>query len=104
VSGRFVTNTQGQQRIHICILEGDAVDPDACTLIGDARITDLPSDLPAGSPVEVTYEYDKNGRISVHAREMTGNQEARIEIQRDSGLDTAGVDAFESLAADYQVE
>ena len=104
VSGRFVTNTQGQQRIHICILEGDAVDPDACTLIGDARITDLPSDLPAGSPVEVTYEYDKNGRISVHARELTGNQEARIEIQRDAGLDSAGVDAFESLAVDYQVE
>ncbi len=104
VTQRFVTNSPNQQRIHICVLEGDASDPDACTTIGDFRIVELPPNLPANSPVDVTYEYDKNGRISAHAREVTGNREARIEIQRAQGLDKEGVSAFETLATGYHVE
>lgn len=104
VTQRFVTNSENQQRVHICVLEGDATDPDACTTIGDFRVVNLPPNLPAGSPVEVTYEYDKNGRISARARELTGNREAQIEIQRAQGLDTEGVSAFETLATEYHVE
>jgi molecular chaperone DnaK len=104
ISQQFVTNSHNQQRVHLCVLEGDATDPDACTTIGDFRITNLPANLPAGSPVEVTYEYDKNGRISVSGRELTSKQEASIEIVRDSGLTDKNVDSFETLAKDYQVE
>ena len=86
-----------QQRIHVCVLEGDAIDPDACTTIGDFRVVNLPPNLPAGSPVEVTYEYDKNGRISAHGQGADdGNRERKTEIVRDSGLDSEGVDAFET--------
>jgi molecular chaperone DnaK len=104
VSQRFVTNSPNQQRIHICILEGDASDPDACTTIGDFRIVNLPPNLPAGSPVEVTYKYDKNGRISATAKELTSDTEATTEIVRDSGLTNENVDAFETLASEYSVE
>lgn len=104
VTQRFVTNSPNQQRIHVCVLEGDATDPDACTTIGDFRIFDLPPNLPAGSPVEITYEYDKNGRISAAATELTANKAANIEILRDQGLDTDGVDAFQKLASGYTVE
>ncbi len=104
VSQRFATNAPNQQRVHVCVLEGEATDPDACTTIGDFRIFNLPPNLPAGSPVEITYAYDKNGRIHASARELTGNVEASTEIVRDSGLDTAGVSSFEKLASDYKVE
>src|SRR5690606_11431975 len=104
ITQRFVTNSPNQQRIHICVLEGDAVDPDACTTIGDFRIYNLPPNLPAGSPVEVTYSYDKNGRIGVQARETTSNKQAQTEIVRDSGLEESGLSAFETLAANYTVE
>jgi molecular chaperone DnaK len=104
VSQRFVTNAPNQQRVHVCVLEGEASDPDACTTIGDFRVFNLPPNLPAGSPVEISYEYDKNGRIHASARELTGNKEASTEIVRDSGLDTEGVDAFETLAGGYHVE
>src|SRR6185437_4641082 len=50
---RFVTTTPNQQRIHVYVLEGEATDPDACTLIGDFQVIGLPPGLPAGSPVEV---------------------------------------------------
>ena len=104
VSQRFATNSPNQQRIHVCILEGDALDPDACTVIGDFRVVNLPPNLPAGSPVEITYEYDKNGRFGATARELTSNREAKTEIVRDSGLTTDNVNAFETLAKDYSVE
>ncbi len=104
VTQTFVTNSPNQQRVHLCVLEGDATDPDACTTIGDFRITGLPANLPAGSPVEVTYMYDKNGRIAVSGRELTGKVEASIEIDRAAGLTGDQTNAFESLATEYQVE
>lgn len=104
ISQRFVTNSPNQQTIHVYILEGDASDPDACTQIGDFRVVNLPPNLPAGSPVQVTYSYDANGRIHAEAKELTSNRVAQAEIVRDSGLSEQNVDAFETLASSYQVE
>jgi molecular chaperone DnaK len=101
---KFVTNSDNQTTIHVYILEGEATEPDACTQIGDFVINDLPSGLPAGSPVEVTYSYDANGRNHATARELTGNRLAKTEIVRDSGLTEQGVGDFEQLAREYQVE
>lgn len=104
ITQRFATNSDNQKTIHVYILEGDARDPEACTLIGDFRIIDLPPNLPAGSPVEVTYSYDANGRVHCEARELTGNRVAKTEIVRDMGLTDQNVDAFEALASGYRVE
>jgi len=104
VTQRFVTNSPNQRSVHVYILEGDAREPDACTQIGDFRVVDLPPNLPAGSPVEVTYSYDANGRITAEAVEKTSNQKANTQIVRDSGLNEKSVDAFELLARDYTVE
>ena len=105
ISQRFVTNSANQQRIHVEILEGDAQDPAACTLIGDFRVTQLPPNLPKGSPVEVTYAYDSSGRISATAKELTSNAVASTEIVRDSGMDESQLNnAFEALKKEYLVE
>ena len=104
VTQRFTTTSPNQQRIHVRILQGEVSQVDACTLIGDFRITDLPPNLPAGSPVEVTYAYESNGRIVATAKELTKNKEANIEIVRDTGLSDNGLEAFEKLAREYIVE
>jgi len=104
VSQKFVTNSANQTSIHVYILEGEASDPNACTQIGDFRIDNLPPNLPAGSPVEVTYSYDANGRIHAAAKELTGNRVAKTEIVRDSGLSETGIGDFTLLASEYQVE
>jgi molecular chaperone DnaK len=101
---RFVTTSANQQRIHIYVMEGEVSDPDACTLIGDFQVIGLPPNLPAGSPVEVTYSYDTSGRIQCKAIELTGKKSGVTEIIRSQGLDKDGVDAFRDIARDYRVE
>lgn len=105
VSQRFGTNSVGQQRIHVEILEGDAVDPAACELIGDFRIFNLPGDLPKGSPIQVTYAYDSSGRINATAKELTGNTEASAEIVRAGGMDDAQItQALDTITREYDIE
>jgi molecular chaperone DnaK len=100
----FRTNHENQQRVTIQVLEGDAPDPAACSLLGKCRITELPPNLPRGSAIEVTYAFDVAGRITVRARDKTGGKEAAIAIERRGRLAEHEVDAFAKLASDYKVE
>jgi len=100
----FRTNHDGQEKITIRVLEGDAPDPAACSRLGKCRIAELPPDLPKGSKVEVIYSFDPAGRITVRARELAGGQKATIEIERRGRLNEKQVDAYAKLATDYKVE
>jgi molecular chaperone DnaK len=104
VKKTFVTKKDHQQRVSIQVIEGDAPDPRACSLLGKCRITDLPKDLPKGSPVEVTYAFDASGRIVVAARDTTGGKQAAIEIERRGGLNESQVHTYTKLAQEYAVE
>ena len=104
VKKTFATKKAGQNRVSIQVIEGDAPDPRACSLLGKCRIKDLPQDLPKGSPIEVTYAFDASGRIRVGARDVAGGNEATIEIERRGGLNESQVDAYTKLAHDYNVE
>jgi molecular chaperone DnaK len=98
----FQTNKDSQERVSVQVLEGDAPDPTACLLLGKCRITDLPSDLPKGSPVEVTYSFDKSGRIAVNA--VVAGQNAKIEIERRGTLTEEQVSDLTKLASEYVVK
>ena len=100
----FKTNHDRQQRVSVQVIEGDAPDPMACSLLGKCRITGLPSDLPKGSPIEVAYAFDASGRITVTAEEKTGGKEATIQIERRGGLNDKQVDVYAQLAGEYQVD
>lgn len=103
-SQTFQTNKDNQVRVSVQVLEGDAPDPIACSLLGKCRITELPEKMPKGSPVEVTYSFDKSGRISVAARDKSTDKEAKIDIDRRGALTDQQVDAFIELASEYVVE
>ena len=104
VKQKFVTRGPNQQRIRVRILEGDAPEPEACYEIGQCLITDLPPNLPDRSPVEVTYSFDSNGRIQVHACDLTGGREAHTEIVRASGLKPLEVDKLSGVVADLSLD
>lgn len=104
ISRTFQTTKDGQTRISVQVMEGDAPDPQACSLLGKCRIVNLPENMPKGTPVEVTYSFDKAGRISVAAREKLTNKEANIEIERHGVLSDADVEKFIRLADEYSIE
>jgi molecular chaperone DnaK len=104
VSQTFRTRKENQRRVTVQVLEGDAPDPVACSLLGKCRITDLPEVLPKHSPIEVTYAFDAAGRISVRAKDQTGGREAAIDIERHGGLNDQQIDTFTKLAGDYTVD
>jgi molecular chaperone DnaK len=82
----YGTKTEGQPRVRIKVLQGDAPQPDACILIGECWIDELPPNLPKGSPIQVRYSYGSDGLIGVTAVDMTSGKSARAEIHRSSGL------------------
>ncbi|MEO1996759.1 MAG: Hsp70 family protein, partial [Planctomycetaceae bacterium] len=103
IKQRFVTTDQNPVGIRIRLLEGEAPEADACVVVGDCRIANLPSELPAGSPVEITYSYDDRRRIHVTARELTGKNEATVQIVWESGKHADALTKFEALANAYAV-
>jgi hypothetical protein len=110
---RFVTKSENQRSIVVQVLEGESSLPGECTAIGRAVIRDLPPGLPQGWPVEVTFEYGANGRLSVEAV-VSGTQNwTSLQIERNTGLSsehlqgwqqavdsTAGFGAFGSMLND----
>lgn len=82
----FITRSAGQSSIVVRVLEGESADPGECTEIGKTVIRDLPSHLPQGSPVDVTYEYGTNGRLNVQAKVRALDRRTVLELERDASL------------------
>lgn len=84
--GRFATQKDNQKTVVVKVVEGGDDSGKNSTPIGVCRVTDLPPNLPAKTPVDVIFKYEENGRITVRARLPEANRNATLEIKRDSGL------------------
>ena len=60
--------------------------------LGRFQLTDIPA-APRGVPqIEVTFDIDKNGIVTVKAKDLGTNKEQNIVIQSDSGLSEADIE------------
>jgi molecular chaperone DnaK len=91
---RFATKAEGQRSIMIKVLEGESLQPDDCIPIGHTTVRDLPGGLPRGWPVEITFEYGTNGRLTVEALVPGTHHTARLELVRESGLSNEGLNRW----------
>jgi molecular chaperone DnaK len=91
---RFSTKTDGQRSIVLNVLEGESTIPGECTAIGRTAIRDLPGGLTKGWPIDVTFEYGSNGRLSVHAIVPGTNHEAKLDLERAAGLSHDGIESW----------
>jgi molecular chaperone DnaK len=82
----FKTLKANQQKVVITVLEGESERPEVCTRIGVCAIHNLPPDLPAGWPVQVSYSYEANGRLHVSARVKDSEAKIDTEFQRENSL------------------
>ena len=87
VTKTFFTIEDRQETVNLVIV--DNLSSEQTYEVADSREIgrtemNLPSGLPAGSPIEVTFKLDEQGRLHMHARELTDNREVEIELQTES--------------------
>jgi len=82
----FTTHRDNQRNVVVKVVEGGDASGNDATHIGKCVVTDLPSGLPAGSHVDVTFRYGQDGRLTVKAELPETGTEATSEIERTSGL------------------
>lgn len=88
---RFVTKSDGQRSIVVQVLEGESSLPGDCTAIGRTVVRDLPAGLTKGWPIEVTFKYGSNGRLSVKAVVPGTHHRAALQLERAGGLSGEGI-------------
>jgi molecular chaperone DnaK len=82
----YRTVAENQQKVRVKVLQGEARQTDACIMIGECWIEELPPNLPKAAPVQVRCGVGSNGLIDVMALDMTSGRMARATIHRSSGL------------------
>ena len=66
--------------------------------------SELAKGLPQGSPVEVSFRYDKSGRIQMQAVELSSQTKTEISIQRNVGFDQLTVEELADAVSQLAVE
>ena len=85
----FKTQKPGQQNVVIRVVEGESERPEACIQVGTCTVGGFPRNLPAGSPVKVSYAYHADGRLDVSGQVQGMAQPATTSFQRENSMDDA---------------
>jgi molecular chaperone DnaK len=74
---------QGGVDIRVMAGEGDSQEPLDCKDVGTATLN-LPSSLPARSPIRVTFAINRDGRLNVSATDLTGGGSIDVEFETEA--------------------
>jgi len=103
----FSTATDNQPSVEIHVVQGERAMASDNKSLGRFNLDGIPP-APRGMPqVEVTFDIDANGILSVKAKDKTTNKEQSIRIEASSGLSDADVermrqDAEQNAESDKQ--
>ena len=88
VTARRIFRTQQEQQdsVVVPIVEGESPDPAACLPLARCTIRDLPKGLPVGTPIEVYFRYESNGRLEVLVRVGNNGPTVLHELARPNGM------------------
>jgi len=88
----FSTATDNQTAVTIRVFQGEREQAEANKLLGQFDLSEIPP-APRGTPqVEVAFDMDSNGILSVSAKDKATNKEQKIVIKASSGLSESEID------------
>ena len=88
----FSTAADSQTAVDIHVLQGERPMANDNKTLGRFQLTDIPP-APRGIPqIEVSFDIDKNGIVSVRAKDLGTNKEQTITIKSSSGLSEEEID------------
>ena len=97
----FGTVERGQPSVHLEVMEqaGQAESPevDNNTRVAEGEIMGLPGDLPAGSPIHVTFRLEEDGTLRVSALEPRSGQDLQLEVEVEGVMSTKEVEERRGL-------
>ncbi|MBD5483917.1 MAG: Hsp70 family protein [Lachnospiraceae bacterium] len=95
VSKIFGTHDADQQNAELIVYESDfmdeSFDPDPDFVLGTATL-ELPGNLPAGAPIEITFTLNTEGILEVSGVDKTTNREVHATMQSKGIMAEAKVD------------
>ncbi|MEO7110765.1 MAG: molecular chaperone DnaK [Polyangiaceae bacterium] len=100
----FTTAAGGQDSVDIHILQGERTESKLNRTLGNFQLQGiLPA--PRGVPkIEVTFDIDANGILSVTAKDTATGKDQKITITASSGLSESEIQKMVKEAADHEAE
>ena len=83
----YFTTHDGQKRVSSEVTQGESTDPDYVNVIAGGTL-ELPSGLPANSPIKASYSYDKDQRMNCIFEHEDSKRKIVINIDIKSGAYT----------------
>jgi len=88
VSKTYYTRYPEQENIEGNVTQGESSDPDLIAQIATGNLQ-LPSGLPQGTPIKVTYSYDKDQRMSCVFEHKESRKKLVIDLDIESGTSSS---------------
>jgi molecular chaperone DnaK len=100
----FSTATDNQPSVEVHVLQGERTEARYNRTLGKFHLEGiLPA--PRGVPkIEVTFDIDANGILSVHAKDVATGKDQKITITANSGLSEADIQRMVKEAAEHEAE
>ncbi|MEB2313445.1 MAG: molecular chaperone DnaK [Sorangiineae bacterium] len=100
----FTTSRDDQTAVKILVMQGESKKADENELLGEFILTGLRRAPKGHVEVEVTFEINTDGIVSVHAKDLETNQAQSIQVTASSGLTQDEIKNMMNSAHDYMVE
>jgi molecular chaperone DnaK len=100
----FTTSRDHQTAVKILVMQGESKKADENELLGEFILTGLRRAPKGHVEIEVTFEINTDGIVSVHAKDLETGQAQSIQVTATSGLTQDEIKQMMSTAQDYMVE
>ncbi len=100
----FTTSRDNQTAVKILVMQGESKKADENELLGEFILTGLRRAPKGHVEIEVTFEINTDGIVSVHAKDLETGQAQSIQVTATSGLTQDEIKSMMENAKDYMVE